>query len=112
MWPSNPEAQAYAVLMLAAVLVIVGLLWTLRAERRHLLGKLSRQGERAQRYRAEAELARRVPTFDEHVATTPTLVKPFTAPTGSWPAIASVVVGDDPDATTRIYVGDDGRDMT
>lgn len=106
MWPDSTETQAYAVLMLAAVVVIVGLLWTIGADRRHFHRKIGRQGERIHRLRLHvAELEQQADrSFDEHVATVPTAVMPaLVTPSGSFPAVRSFVVGDDdPDRTTYI----------
>jgi hypothetical protein len=66
-WPDQIEAQTYAALLLASLAAVVGLLWTISAERRYWRRKLSRIGERnhtnerrlrTDLYRAEAEVVR------------------------------------------------------
>lgn len=116
MWPDDIEAQSYLVLLLLALVIDVSLLWTVLTDRRHYHRREARL--RAAQYDAEARAIRAERaaerSFDEHVATVPTLVSPVVSRSGSWPAITSIVVdtATDPDATTRIYIGDDGRDMT
>lgn len=117
MWPTDPEAQAYAVAMLAVLAVNVGLLATIGADRRHFRRKFGRQAEdnarreaklRANLYAAEAELAYRARradrSLDEYYATTPVATGPrHEAATAVFPAVRSFVVGsEDPDETTFI----------
>lgn len=131
MWPSDPEAQAYAVALLALVVTCAGLIRTVVAERRYWRRKLSRAGERhhdrvtglrrdldwalsqveildAQLRPAAPVAATLVDPVVQHWRTTPAWV----ATRSAEQTIVADVASGDPDATTRIHVTDDGRDMT
>jgi hypothetical protein len=128
MWPADVEAQSYFVLMLITLAIDVGLLWTVAAERRHHARQLSRRGEsgarreaklRAALYDAEARAVRAeraveraaeqqgVRTFDEHVASVPTL-RTWSGPTLHTSMV--VMAPTDPEATT--YIDREGEATT
>lgn len=116
MWPELPEAQAYALLMLSAVVAIVGLLWTIAAERRWWRRKLARIGERHHERLtglrndlnwALSEVERLRPTtVEQHLQATP-----------AWAATRSaeqtvVAGGRNPELTHYIPTTDDGSVTT
>jgi hypothetical protein len=121
MWPSDPEAQAYAVLMLALALAVVGLIGTVMSERRYWRRKLSRIGERHHERTAglrndlawalsEIERLRPVEpqsTLVEHWRTTPT----WAATRSAEQTIVADAAIAAADITTRIHAADyDGGD--
>lgn len=116
MWPSDPEAQAYAVALLALVVTCAGLIRTVVAERRYWRRKLSRAGERIAGLRSDLRWAlgqaepapTRVDPVVQHWRTTPA----WAVTRSAEQTIVADVASGDPDATTRIHVTDDGRDMT